>query len=186
MNQHANLDVQRRELREASTLSSVLAMLGHCSPGPQPLHHIIPYAACLTYIFHPYIIIEKCVYTCTCPIDLHPDVNLKRTGIEIDDNNSSQCRVQFNVSVSDSIHMYTDTCIYITSPCACIYMYITFLITSICVCGVYMYIMICTKRARIIHTFWHIPILGQMFYRYGENVLVRIIACNSKKMVRDK
>ena len=46
------------------------------------------------------------------PIDLHPDVNLKRTGIEIDDNNSSQCRVQFNVSVSDSIHMYIDTCIY--------------------------------------------------------------------------
>ena len=43
------------------------------------------------------------------PIDLHPDVNLKRT---IDDNYSSQCRVQFNVSVSDSIHMYIDTCIY--------------------------------------------------------------------------
>ena len=36
-------------------------------------------------------------------IDLHPDVNLKRTGIEIDDNNSSQCRVQFIASVSDSV-----------------------------------------------------------------------------------
>ena len=67
------------------------------------------------------------------PIDLHPDVNLKRTGIEIDDNNSSQCRVQFIVSVSDSIHMYID--MYLTN----VHLY-TFSITSICVCGIYMYI----------------------------------------------
>ena len=42
--------------------------------------------------------------TDSLPIDLHPDVNLKRTGIEIDDNNSSQWRVQFNVYVSNSVH----------------------------------------------------------------------------------
>ena len=46
------------------------------------------------------------------PIDLHPDVNFKRNGIEVDDQNSNQCRVQVHVSVSDSIHMYIDVCMY--------------------------------------------------------------------------
>ena len=31
-----------------------------------------------------------------------------------------------------------------------------------------------------------IPILGQMFYGYGENMLVGIIAYNSKKIIRGK
>ena len=31
-----------------------------------------------------------------------------------------------------------------------------------------------------------VPILGWMFYRYGENVLVRIIAYNSKKKETSK
>ena len=31
-----------------------------------------------------------------------------------------------------------------------------------------------------------IAIIGQMFYGYGEHVLVRIIAYNSKKMIGDK
>ena len=67
------------------------------------------------------------------PIDLHPDVNLKRTGIEIDDNNSSQCRVQFIIFVSDSIYMY----VYLHNKpmCAC-----TYINTFICMCGVYMHV----------------------------------------------
>ena len=58
------------------------------------------------------------------PIDLHPDVNLERTGIEIDYNNSSQCRVQFYIFVSDSIiHMYIDMYLQASvHACSCIWL----------------------------------------------------------------
>ena len=81
---------------------------------------------------------EKCVCTCTRTIDLHPDVNLKRTGIEIDDNNSSQCRVQFNVSVSDSIHMYID--MYLHNKPMFMHIHVYCILNCIHVCVVYIHV----------------------------------------------
>ena len=77
----------------------------------------VPHKCFLVSLHHSKFYVKK-LFTLVhvlFPVDLHPDVNLKRTGIEIDDNNNSQCRVQFIVSVSDSIHMYID--MYLFNQC---------------------------------------------------------------------
>ena len=72
-----------------------------------PKCHMHVYMNIYVHYAHMHVNIQ-----CTCSltdylyVDLPPGVSLKKTGIEIDDDHSGQCRVQFNVSVSDSIHMY--------------------------------------------------------------------------------